>query len=774
MSRFSRSIGSLSLAALLTVPVCADDAQEDLVAELAKMNTDVFGENEQEQLSSMLGDDIRIQRDALNELDRQAWERINSRSGWETFARHRIDLLEQSLGLPAKSDPVTSEVLGRIQGEGFVIEKIVYTSRPGMWITANLYRPNPPRASMPGILISHSHHRPKTQGEIQDMGMTWARAGCLVLAPDHLGHGERQQHGFGEASDFDGEFPVSRQDYYFRYDTGIQLHLAGESLIGQFVYDLQRGVSLLLEQEGIAPENIIVLGAVAGGAEPAAVAAAIDQRIACVCPFNFGGPQMPGRRYPLPEDIAETMNYIGSGSWESTRNLRRSGSDGFPPWMIVASIAPRRLIYAHEFAWHRQRDPIWARLEKIYGWYDASENLGYTHGRGDVKLRPPAATHCTQIGLEHRQMIHPLLNKWFGIEVSAETEYSARLEESELLCFDEKTPDLYRSKPLHQILLAETEERHDVLREKLAGMSRAERRRELRKRWTEALRVNASALSPTVVDVSRDSHQSYSVERFSLRTQRDVIVPCILVKPAGERGRSPVVVMVSQDGKRALLKARATEIAELAAAGVAVCLPDVRGVGETSPGDGRARQSYATGLSSSELMHGETVLEQRLFDLRCVLHYLRTRDDLDSKRTALWGDSLAPTNAPDARVLMPRGIDGRPPQCEPLGGTLALLASLYEDELAAIVVRHGVASYKSVLDLPHVFIPHDIVAPGMLKCGDLRDLAAAAAPVPLYVGELVDGANRPLTATEIAAAYETATQAHDGRSAASWLIEQFR
>ena len=34
---------------------------------------------------------------------------------------------------------------------------------------------------MPGLLIVHSHHRDKTHGELQDMGMTWARAGCLVL-----------------------------------------------------------------------------------------------------------------------------------------------------------------------------------------------------------------------------------------------------------------------------------------------------------------------------------------------------------------------------------------------------------------------------------------------------------------------------------------------------------------------------------------------------------------------------------------------------------------
>ena len=37
---------------------------------------------------------------------------------------------------------------------------------------------------MPAILVAHSHHNPKTQGELQDMGVNWARTGCLVLVMD--------------------------------------------------------------------------------------------------------------------------------------------------------------------------------------------------------------------------------------------------------------------------------------------------------------------------------------------------------------------------------------------------------------------------------------------------------------------------------------------------------------------------------------------------------------------------------------------------------------
>ena len=42
--------------------------------------------------------------------------------------------------------------------------------------------------------------------------------------------------------------------------------------------------------------------------------AALDPRIQCLVPFNFGGPQ-PESRFPLPEDAEWSFNYMGGGSW---------------------------------------------------------------------------------------------------------------------------------------------------------------------------------------------------------------------------------------------------------------------------------------------------------------------------------------------------------------------------------------------------------------------------------------------------------------------------
>src|SRR5207253_9323969 len=128
-----------------------------------------------------------------------------------------------------------------------------------------------------------------------------------------------------------------------------------------------------------------------------------------------------------------TLNYAGGGSLESTRNLRLSCRDGFLPWAIVGGIAPRGLIYAHEFAWDRDNDPVWARLQRIYQFYGAGDHLAFVAGRGAVTGKPPESTHCNNIGPVHRQPVYRALKAWFDMPLPA-NEYRQRVPADALAC----------------------------------------------------------------------------------------------------------------------------------------------------------------------------------------------------------------------------------------------------------------------------------------------------------------------------------------------------
>ncbi len=776
----------LAMAMLLGSSPAAEPPGDKLADLLGRLDGTVVPAEEQKASANMVRDAIRTERKVRDDQSTAVWQAVSNRADWEKFLKPKLEALEASLGrFPEPAKKMNVRVTGTTNGDGFRIDNLVFESRPGLWVTANLYRPEKPGDSMPGIIICHAHHTPKEHGELQDMGMTWARAGCLVLVMDQLGHGERRQHPFVDAGSYSKPYRVSRQDYYFRYDTGIQLHLIGDSLIGWMVWDLRRGVDLLLAQKGVDPKRILLLGSVAGGGDPAAVAAALDQRITAVVPFNFGGPS-PQPHYPFAADKEPEWNYAGGGSWESTRNLRLSAADGFLPWVIVAAAAPRRLVYAHEFAWFREGDPVWKRLQAVYGFHEAGDRLAFTFGKGDVTGKPPEATHCTHIGPVQRKLLHEAFRRWFDIEA---TEYSKRLPPEKLRCL---TPEVVRElKParLTDIVGELAAERMEQARKRRQGMTAAEQRQQLQKEWSNVLGFSRPMTVTDTRGTVTEKVGQVTLKRVVLPVTPGLRVPLLLLIPPRAADRKPaVVVAVAQAGKAALLHKRAAEIAALLEGGVAVCLPDVRGTGESSPGGGRGRNSPATALSSSQLMLGRTMVKDQLSDLNAVLAWLKKRSDLDGARLAVWGDSLAAVNPANTSDVVPRDDDAAlPAQSEPLGGLLALLAGLYEDDVKAICVRGGLASFRSVLDSHLVLIPHDVVLPGVLTTGDLDDVAAALAPRPLRLQGLVNGRNRAMQEKDVREAFRRASAACRERGAPSalsltdnatplarWLLEQLR
>jgi hypothetical protein len=564
--------------------------------------------------------------------------------------------------------------------------------------------------------------------------------------------------------------------------------------MGWMAWDLMRGVDLLLGKPGIDRDRIILLGAVAGGGDPAAVTAALDKRIAAVVPFNFGGPQ-PETVYPLPEDAEKTFNYMGGGSWESTRNLRLSGRDGFLPWVIVGSVAPRGLIHAHEFSWDQKRDPVWKRLEKIWDWYEARDRLAAAAGKGTLRGNKPEDTHCNNIGAVHRREIHPTLKKWFGIPISEEGK-TERFPSEKLICWTRDVADTHPMRPVHELAAERGAARAAAARQRLAKLSTKDQAEALGQDWTRLLGKverpkGCEATAPRVTAVG-DVTVERVVFAFPENDEPGIAVPAVLLMPRRQKQTPlPVVVGVAQEGKAGFLRHRSEAIVALLRGGVAVCLPDLRGTGEMHPpGDSRGRTSAGTSLSSSHWMLGRTLLGGRLRDLRLVLVALRGRSDLDSSRIALWGESFAPVNTQDQNLAVPLDAPALPKQAEPLGGLLALFGALYEKDIRAAYARGGLSGYQSLLQSQFLYVPHDAIVPGALTAGDLCDVATAQAPRPLRLEGLVDGLNRRVAQKELDRTYAPTRAAYQAAGAAQrfvlrsepasqeevarWLIEQLK
>ncbi len=131
---------------------------------------------------------------------------VQSREDWLKQRPARLQQLQQMLGMPPMEDrpPLQAKVTGRVQKEGFRVEKLHFQSLPGLYVTANLYLPQAQPEKVPGILYVCGHGRVKKNGvsygnktHYQHHGAWFARNGfaCLTIDTIQLGEIEGQHHG---------------------------------------------------------------------------------------------------------------------------------------------------------------------------------------------------------------------------------------------------------------------------------------------------------------------------------------------------------------------------------------------------------------------------------------------------------------------------------------------------------------------------------------------------------------------------------------------------
>jgi dienelactone hydrolase len=736
--------------------------------------SDAWTEEQRQRMHAthMVADSLRLRLAEVADREKRAWQEVHSRADWDRFRDQRIMALRNWLGPFPERTPLRAAVTRRANyGHGFAIENVVYESRPNLLVTGNLYLPEKPEGKVPAIVVVHSHHAAKTQSELQDLGMTWARGGTAVLVIDQLCAGERSQ-----------SQPWPRESYFGRYALGNQLLLAGESLMKWMVWDLMRGIDLLLERPYIDAKRIVLLGAVAGGGDPAAVTAVLDPRVAAVIPFNFGeaGPE---EHYTLgPRGYDFETAWPGWGEWETTRNMGRSAADQYFPWLVCAAMAPRFFLYSFEIGWPQdvEHEPAWARYKKVFEWYGARDHLAEVHGFGPF----PGPGECTNVGTYVRQGIYPVLKRWLNIAEPA-VEYHDPLPDSDLVAL---TPAIaFQRKPQAASALAASVARERLAgsRSRMASLPVEARRAALQRALREKLGDIEPRANPPVQALWTRTAGPARAEAFAIETEAGIKVPVILLKPASASpGRAPLVLAVSQVGKSRFLAERGQDVKTLLENGVAVCLADLRNTGEISATADRSPGSME--LAATEMMLGRTLLGSQLKDLRTVYRYVSTRPDIDAGRIVLWGDSVAEMNSPDFEFDQSPGQVAGPfeqHQGEPNGATLALLAALYEDSVAAVAARGGLVSFLSVLEDRFSHVPQDAIVPGLLEIADVDDIVASQNSRPVLLEGLIDGRNRPVAEarlqSEFAAALKTSQQLvlrSQGPDSAlpEWLISQCR
>jgi len=126
-----------------------------------------------------------------DEHRRKAWAAIHDQKALlKTQEELRQKLLQMIGGLPAVKTDLHPRVTGKIQMDGFSVEKLIFQSLPGVYVTALVYVPDDHSRKHPAVLVP-AGHAPDGKSHYQSLSQRLAGRGYVVISWDPVGQGER-------------------------------------------------------------------------------------------------------------------------------------------------------------------------------------------------------------------------------------------------------------------------------------------------------------------------------------------------------------------------------------------------------------------------------------------------------------------------------------------------------------------------------------------------------------------------------------------------------
>jgi Acetyl xylan esterase (AXE1) len=215
-----------------------------------------------------------------DDLRRAAWEGIGTEQELLNFQRElRKRLLDMIGGLPTEKTPLSARVTGRIQMQGFRIEKLIFESLPGIYVSALVYAPDA-AGKHPAVLVPSGH---STNGKVyyQALCQRLVQRGYVVISWDAFGQGERSQ--FWDQENHKSRYNLICAEHAI---LGNLAYLAGTNLARWEIWDGIRAVDYLLTRPDVDPERINITGTSGGGFQTTLIAA-LDRRIKVVAPSCY-------------------------------------------------------------------------------------------------------------------------------------------------------------------------------------------------------------------------------------------------------------------------------------------------------------------------------------------------------------------------------------------------------------------------------------------------------------------------------------------------------
>jgi dienelactone hydrolase len=617
-----------------------------------------------------------------------------SKEGWNDRAKRVREQALVATGLwplPEKT-PLNPTVHGKIERDGYTVEKVFFASMPGHYVTGNLYRPTAKDGGKrPGVLCPHGHWQNgrfyeanenevkaqlKQKAEQTPEGARYplqarcaqlARMGFVVFHYDMVGVADSTA--IGHRAGF----------------TDAEAELRGQNFMGLQTWNSVRALDFLTSLADVDPKRIAVTGASGGGTQTFMLCA-IDDRPAAAFPAVMVSTGMQGGC------VCENCSYlrIGTGNVE-----------------LAALFAPKPLAMSGANDWTKEIETRGLpELKKLYALLGAEDKV--------------AAKCWPEFGHNYNQVSREFMYSWFskhvlGEEAVIKEQPFKPVPPKELSVYDAEHPrpaDELDAKRLRQVMTEASDRQLKALEPKDA------------KALAEYRRVVGTALRAMTGErgmPGADGIEMRQKEIKEIKLPNGVVVHQAVISRTGANEAVPVVgihdpktfdgtmvLWVHPAGKASLFENGdlAPAAKALVAKGAGIMAPDVFQTGEVHLKDWAFRDApypVNTGYAGYTFGYNRPVFAQRVRDILSAARLAKSHPSCKKLHLVGWGQAGVWVAA--ARALC--GDEVARTAVDLNQFRFDSIKSVADEELLPGAVKYGGVSAFLALCAPHEVLAHN-------------------------------------------------------------------
>ena len=596
---------------------------------------------------------------------------LQTKSDAELYIKTIRQHIRACFGPEPERTPLNPHITGVLEREGYRVEKLIFESRPGFFVTANLYVPTGLDHPMPGVIGTCGHSsNGKAEVAYQSFSQGLVRMGYVVLIYDPIGQGERLQY---VNDDLKSTVGVGVREHLY---AGNQQFLVDEFIGAWRAWDGIRALDYLLTRKEVDPKHIGVTGN-SGGGTMTTWLCGLESRWTMAAPSCFVTTLRRNLENELPADTEQCPP--------------KSIALGVDHVDYLIAMAPKPVvILAKEKDYFDVRGAreAFEQLKHVYRLLDAEDQ---------VKLFVGPTYHG--YSLENREAMYDWFNRATGIQKQSPESHIQIEEDKDLQCTSTGQVASMGSKTVFHFT-AQKAESLSKNRPQLSAKG-------IRQSLSRYLALPTSPAKPYYRILRPRGGRKYPLPHattYLIETEPDA--QCIVCRLGSERHYSrpkteipDAVLYVSHHSADEELRqddwVRAQVPSDPAKTAFYAC--DVRGIGDSRPdtcGENSFLQPYGNDYfyAIHGIMLNRPYVGQKTLDVLQVLRWLE--------------------EAGHSRIqLIARGWGSLP----------AAFAALYSDAVHSIKLKDALGSFHSIATSSEYHWPLSSFVPSILKELDLED-----------------------------------------------------